>query len=56
MLLNKVLIKNTNLLLSANKFLEDFSGMAIVLVVNLFLDYDQVLLDPASRDLTAFQT
>ena len=52
--LNKVLIKNANLLPSANEFLEDFSGMAITSVINLFLDYDQVLLDPASRDIIAF--
>ena len=38
--LNKILIKNTNLLPSANEFLEDFSGIAIVSIVNLFSDYD----------------
>ena len=54
--LNKVSIKDANLPPSADEFLEDFSGMAIVSVVDLFLGYDQVLLDPVSRDLTAFQT
>ena len=56
MFLNKVLIKDANLLLSADEFLEDFSGMAIASVLDLFSGYDQVLLDPASRDITAFQT
>ena len=54
--LNKVSIKDANLPLSANEFLEDFSGMAIASVVDLFSGYDQVLLDPVSRDLMAFQT
>ena len=35
-----MLIKNANLPLLADEFLEDFSGMAIASVINLFLDYD----------------
>ena len=54
--LNKVLIKDANLPPSADKFSEDFSGMTIVSVVDLFSGYDQVLLDLVSRDLIAFQT
>ena len=56
MFLNKVSIKDANLPLSADEFSEDFSGIAIMSIVNLFSGYDQVLLDPVSRDLTAFQT
>ena len=52
--LNKILIKNANLPLSANEFLEDFSGIAIMSVIDLFSGYDQVLLDPVSRDLITF--
>ena len=44
--LNKVSIKNINLLLLADEFSEEFSSMIISLVVDLFLGYDQVLLDP----------
>ena len=54
MFLNKVLIKDANLLPSADKFSEDFSGMVITSVIDLFSGYDQVLLDPASRDIIAF--
>ena len=47
MFLNKVLIKDANLPLSVDEFLEDFSGMAIASVVDLFSGYDQVPLDPS---------
>lgn len=43
--LNKVSIKDINLLLLADKFSEEFNSMAILLVVNLFSGYNQVLLD-----------
>ena len=53
---NKYLICNANLLLSANKFSEEFSGYKIALLIDFFSRYNQVKLDVRSRDLTAFQT
>ena len=38
--LNRVLVKNINLLPSADKFLEEFGGMIVTLIVDLFLGYD----------------
>ena len=38
--LNRVSVKDVNLPSLANKFLEKFDGMAVTLVVNLFLGYD----------------
>lgn len=52
--LNKVLVKDANLLPSIDEFLEDFSGIAISSMVDLFSSYDQVLLVPKSRDITVF--
>lgn len=54
--LNKVSIKDANLPPSADEFSEEFSGMAITSVVDLFSGYDQVPLAEESRDMTAFQT
>ena len=52
--LNKISVKDANLSPSIDKFLEDFSRIAISSVVDLFSSYDQVLLVPKSRDMTAF--
>lgn len=54
--LNKVLVKNANLLSSVDEFLEKFSGMAVISVVDLYSDYNQILLALESRDRIAFQT
>ena len=40
--LNKVSIKDANLLPSADEFTEEFSGMAVTSMVDLFSGYDQV--------------
>ena len=56
MFLNKVLIKDANLPLSVDEFLEDFSRMAIVSVIDLFSGYDQVPLDPSMLRVSLITT
>ena len=38
--LNRVLVKDANLLPSVDEFLEEFGGMTVTLIVDLFLGYD----------------
>ena len=38
--LNRISVKDINLPLLADKFLKKFSGMAVTLVVDLFLGYN----------------
>ena len=38
--LNRVLVKNINLLPSADEFSEEFGEIAVTLIVDLFLGYD----------------
>ena len=38
--LNRVLVKDANLLSSVDEFLEEFGGMTVTLIVDLFLEYD----------------
>lgn len=52
--LNQVTIKDANLPLSADEFLEKFAGCVISFLIDFFLGYDQVKLDKKSRDLTGF--
>jgi hypothetical protein len=54
--MNRVTIKNTNMPPSADEFAEEFSEYAIISLINFFSKYDQVELDPLSRDITAFMT
>ena len=39
------MIQNTNMLPNINKFAKDFARMAIALIIDWFLGYDQILLD-----------
>jgi hypothetical protein len=52
--MNRVIIKDANMPSSADEFAEKFSGYAIISLINFFSKYDQVELDPLSRDITAF--
>lgn len=52
--LNRVTVKDANLLLSIDKFSEKFPSCAIFLLIEFFLGYNQVELDKESRDLTGF--
>ena len=54
--LNRVLVKDINLPLSADEFSEEFGEIAVTLVVDLFSEYNQMPLAPESQDMTAFQT
>ena len=54
--MNGVTLKDANIPPSVDEFAEDFGGVAMILVVNLFSGYDQIPLDIRSRDMTAFQS
>jgi hypothetical protein len=54
--LNIVMRRNANLLPSINKFIDEFTGYYITSLVDLYSSYNQILLHPKSRDLTAFFT
>src|SRR5215471_3310284 len=38
------------------EFAKEFARMAIFSLIDFFSEYDQIKLDPESRDMTAFQT
>ena len=52
MLINKVTIRDANLPPSADDFSEDFAGMSIATLVDFFSGYNQIPVDPKSRDIT----
>jgi hypothetical protein len=54
--INCVTVRNANLLLNLDKFLEEFAGCHIVSLINFFSRYNQVELYKDSRPLTAFYT
>ena len=54
--LNVVIRRDANLLLSIDEFVDEFIGCYIVSLVDLYSGYNQMLLYPKSRDLTAFFT
>ena len=54
--LNKIIKRDTNLPLSVNVFSEKFTEMHYTFLINMFSEYDQILLDPCSCNLTAIQT
>jgi hypothetical protein len=54
--MNRVTIKNANISPSADEFTEEFSGYAIISLINFFFRYDQIELDLSSRDMIAFMT
>ena len=51
---NRVLIKDINLLPLVDKFSEEFAEYTVALLVDLFSRYNQLMLAPKSRDLTVF--
>jgi hypothetical protein len=54
--LNTVTRRDTNLPPSVDEFAEEFTGCHITSLVDLYSGYNQILLHPKSRDLTAFFT
>lgn len=40
----------------ADEFMEEFSGMAVASLIDLFSGYDQITLDERDRDMTAIHT
>ncbi|KAJ5963047.1 hypothetical protein N7481_001456 [Penicillium waksmanii] len=56
MLINKVTKRDANMPPIADEFAEEFAGMAIASLVDLFSGYDQIELHKDDRDMTAIQT
>ena len=54
--INLVTLQDTNLLLTVNKFLEEFTRCYCALLIDFFLGYNQLTLDKKSKDITAFIT
>ena len=54
--INRYIIRDANLSPVVNTFSEEFTGCAVVSLIDLFSDYDQIELDSKSRDMTAFIT
>src|SRR5258708_2297618 len=52
--LNKYIIRDANLPLNINTFLEEFVGYAVTSFINFFSGYDYVELDLKCRDITVF--
>ena len=56
MKLNSVTLRDANLPSNVDEFSEEFAGCAVASLVDFFSGYDQLTLDPKSRDMTAFDT
>ena len=54
--MNAVTIRDANMPPNADEFAEDFAGMAMCSMVDLYSGYDQIPLDPSCRDMTAIMT
>ncbi|KAJ5747177.1 uncharacterized protein N7511_000772 [Penicillium nucicola] len=56
MLINKVTRRDANMPPDVDEFAEEFAGMALSSLVDLYSGYDQITLAEEDRDLTAIQT
>ena len=54
--LNKIIKQNVNLLFSVNVFFEKFTEMHCIFFVDMFSEYNQILLNFCSHNFTAIQT
>jgi hypothetical protein len=54
--INRVTIKDANLLPSADEFAEEFAGMLVGSFMDFFSGYDQMGLAEKFRDMTAIYT
>ena len=56
MKLNSVTLRDANLPPSVDEFSEEFAGCTVASLIDFFSGYDQLVLAPESRDMTAFMT
>ena len=54
--MNKIIIKNVNLLLNCENFTKNFANMIMSSLLNFYINYDQMKLNEKSRNMTMFQT
>ena len=54
--MNKVIIRNANLLLNYEEFTKNFVSMTVFSLLDFYADYDQMKLNEESRNMTVFQT
>ena len=54
--MNIVIVRDINVLLTIDKFLEEFAGYQVASLIDFFSRYDQVELDKQCRDMTAMMT
>ncbi len=54
--MNKIIIRDVNLLSDVNEFFEEFVDMIIIFLIDLFSEYDQITLTKIYQDLTVFMT
>ena len=54
--MNKVIIHNTNMSFSVNKFFKNFAECVIASLIDFFSEYDQIELNEACQDMTVFMT
>jgi hypothetical protein len=54
--MNRVIIRDANLLSAMNEFSEEFVDCVIVSLMNLFFEYDQLSLTEKCRDMIVFMT
>jgi hypothetical protein len=54
--MNKIIIRNINLLSSINEFFENFAKCVMTFLMNFLSKYDQMTLNKKNRDITTFMT
>ena len=52
--MNKIIIRDINLLFNVEKFLKEFASMLITSLIDFFFNYDQITFVEKCRDLTIF--
>ena len=56
MKMNSVTLRDANMPPSVDEFSEEFAGCQCASLIDFFSGYDQLILDPRCRDMTAFMT
>ncbi len=54
--MNKIIIKDVNLLSDMNEFFKEFIDMIMIFLIDLFSEYNQITLTKIYQDLTVFMT